>query len=114
MPSDIDTAVRWSKKLEAVLKTRFGATGRGLHEKVSSVESKLDAQTVRDLRFVATIRNKLLHDDTYDRIDDRRAFRAKARRAAKSLGVRKGRRRILIVFGVVFTAVLATAILALR
>ena len=50
MASDIDRAVRASKRLEGLLQRRLSARGRGLHEKVNSVQSRLDAQLVRDLR----------------------------------------------------------------
>ena len=72
--SDLDLAVRRSKRLEALLRDGLGATGRGLHEKTSSVEAKLPADLVRRLRFVATIRNKIVHDLDYDRMDDRGGF----------------------------------------
>ncbi|MAY74885.1 MAG: DUF4145 domain-containing protein [Phycisphaerae bacterium] len=90
MASDIDRVVRASKRLEGALERRFGATGRGLHEKISSVEGELDAGVVRDLRFVATIRNKLLHEADYKRIDDRKAFRERYERAARAVEGRGG------------------------
>jgi hypothetical protein len=72
--SDIELVISNSKKLESLLEKHLGATGKGLHEKVSSVERKLPDGVVRKLRFVATIRNKIVHDEGYDRIDDRKAF----------------------------------------
>ena len=71
--SDIDLVIKSSKKLESML-GRLGAEGRGLHEKVSSIEKKLPAPIVRKLRFIATVRNKVVHDEGYDKIDDRRGF----------------------------------------
>ncbi len=88
MPSDLELAIRWSKKIEAHLERAHRAAGRGLHEKLDSVERRLDEQTVRDLRFLATIRNKLVHEEGYDRIDDREEFRRRVSRAAKALGLR--------------------------
>ncbi|MFO1366154.1 MAG: hypothetical protein U1F01_00975 [Acinetobacter sp.] len=35
MQSDIDIVVTQSKILEALLEQKFGATGRGLHEKIN-------------------------------------------------------------------------------
>ena len=72
--SDIELVITNSKKLEALLEKHFGAIGRGLHEKVGSVEAKLPSSVVKRLRFIATIRNKIVHDDGYDRIDDRKGF----------------------------------------
>jgi hypothetical protein len=72
--NDIELAVTRTKELEALLEAGLGATGRGLHEKVTSVEDRLPAPLVRKLRFVATVRNKLVHDAGYRQIDDRDGF----------------------------------------
>ncbi len=52
-----------SQKTERLLETRFGATGRGLHEKLSSVEERIPEKVRRKIRFIATIRNKATHED---------------------------------------------------
>ena len=62
MASDLERAVRWSKRFESLLERRFGARGRGLHEKIDSVAGDLDRETVRSLRLVATVRNKIVHE----------------------------------------------------
>lgn len=72
--SDIELAVTRTKALEALLEQALGATGKGLHEKVSSVQAKLPPPLVRKLRFVATVRNKIVHESGYTRIDDRPGF----------------------------------------
>jgi hypothetical protein len=90
MVRDLAIVLRWTKRLESHLERAHGASGRGLHEKVSSVERTLDPGVVRDLRFVATIRNKLLHEASFTRIDDRRGFRQRAKRAASGIGLRTG------------------------
>ena len=54
--------IKTSKRIESILETH-GATGRGLHEKLSSIESKLDNSLVKNIRFIATVRNKLIHED---------------------------------------------------
>jgi hypothetical protein len=74
MQSDLEFVVNASKRLEALLEQRLGATGRGLHEKASSVEQRLDENVVRDLRFVATVRNKLVHESGIHELDDRQRF----------------------------------------
>lgn len=74
--SDIDLAVKASKQIESTLVRVYGAKGKGLHEKVSSVEKKLPASLVKRIRYVATIRNKILHDDDYRKFDDRSAFKS--------------------------------------
>ncbi|HUR53249.1 MAG TPA: hypothetical protein VMZ71_03915 [Gemmataceae bacterium] len=72
--SDIELAITRTKALEALLEDGLGATGKGLHEKVSSVQAKLPPPLVKKLRFVATIRNKIVHESDYQKMDDRPAF----------------------------------------
>lgn len=71
--SDIELAITRTKALEALLES-LGATGKGLHEKVSSVQAKLPPPLVKKLRFVATIRNKIVHESDYQKMDDRGGF----------------------------------------
>jgi hypothetical protein len=72
--NDYELAITRTKELEALLEAGLGATGKGLHEKVTSVQDRLPAPLVKKLRFVATIRNKLVHDAGYQRLDDRDGF----------------------------------------
>jgi hypothetical protein len=72
--SDIDLVIRRSKRLERLLREEMAAKGRGLHELTSSVERQLPDGLVRRLRFIATVRNKLVHDDDVHQIDKRRDF----------------------------------------
>ena len=83
--SDIDLAVSNSKRLESLLEKKLGATGKGLHEKVSSVENRLPRELVRKLRLVATVRNKIVHESDYKSIDDRKAFVAASKEAEREL-----------------------------
>ena len=62
----IETAVRYSRKFEAILENRYGASGKGLHEKISSIEERLPKDTTRLLRKIATIRNRAVHEDGYE------------------------------------------------
>jgi hypothetical protein len=59
----IEIAVQGAKRLEALLQARFGAEGRGLHEKLTSVENKIPSDLRKSIRWVATIRNKLVHEE---------------------------------------------------
>lgn len=61
-----DLAVKVSKELETILVQKFNADGRGLHEKVSSVQKFLPEVLVQKLRSIATVRNKTIHEDTYE------------------------------------------------
>ncbi|MBM3981729.1 MAG: hypothetical protein FJ304_15930 [Planctomycetes bacterium] len=72
--SDIELAITRVKALESLLEGALGATGKGLHEKVSSVQDRLPQPLVRKLRFVATVRNKIVHESDYTQIDDRAGF----------------------------------------
>lgn len=73
--SDVELAVTKAKTLEALLEA-IGATGKGLHEKVTSVQSRLPPPLVKKLRFIATVRNKIVHEANYQQIDDRHGFAA--------------------------------------
>lgn len=62
MASDIETAIKYSKAVESLLTKQFGAQGKGLHEKLSSVERRLPASLVKRIRYLATMRNKVVHE----------------------------------------------------
>ena len=81
--SQIETVIRASKQLEQLLAQHYGATGRGLHEKTSSVEDQIDSDTVRRLRKIATLRNKVVHEDF--EIDDLIDFQCDAQSLAQQL-----------------------------
>mmetsp|Transcript_15741 Transcript_15741/g.30428 ORF Transcript_15741/g.30428 Transcript_15741/m.30428 type:complete len:120 (+) Transcript_15741:169-528(+) len=89
---DVKLVIIASKYLEAALEKDFGATGRGLHEKITTAEG-LDPQTQRRLRKIATIRNKLIHEIGYDEVDDRERFREDFRLAVETLRVTAAKRR---------------------
>ena len=72
--SDIELAVTRTKTLEGLLERAVGATGKGLHEKVTSVQNRLPPPLVKRLRFIATVRNKIVHESDYQKIDDRAGF----------------------------------------
>ena len=85
MSSDIDLAVRQCKELESILRSKHGADGKGLHQLVTSVERNLPPDLVRTLRRVATIRNKIVHEEDYKRLDDKKGFIADCAAAKKQL-----------------------------
>lgn len=112
--SDIDLAVRASRRLENILEARFGAKGRGLHSMISSVEHSIPKPLVRSLRWVATMRNKVVHDESF-KLEDPAAFKAEAKRLEKELsrharGRIPGRTKALVLLSVLF-AVVAWALL---
>jgi hypothetical protein len=79
--SDYKTVIETSKMLEAEL-TSKGANGKGLHEKATSIESILCADALQRIRKVATIRNKLIHEEDFT-LSDRQLieFKTYAREA---------------------------------
>lgn len=83
--SDIELAVTTARRLESMLENRFGASGRGLHEKLASVEARLPPEALRDARYVATMRNKVVHEDAFS-LPDRDRFLRCARASEKALG----------------------------
>jgi len=72
--SDIEFVIKKSKMLEAFLETEFSAEGKGLHEKLNSVQVKLPEALVKKLRFIATMRNNLVHNSEIDYLEDRQRF----------------------------------------
>jgi hypothetical protein len=83
--SQIETAVTLSRRLESLLEEKHQATGKGLHEKVSSVEAKLSPDLVKSLRYIATMRNSVVHEDGFV-IDDLAGFSAQGDAALAQLG----------------------------
>lgn len=83
--SDIELAIRSSKRIESSLVRLFDASGKGLHEKISSVEKKLPVSLVKRIRYIATIRNKLVHEDNYRKMDDRASFKRAVKHVNKEL-----------------------------
>lgn len=63
MADDFTKLIQLSQTLEQLLEKRFNATGRGLHEKLNSVQSQIPENIQRKIRYIATIRNKATHED---------------------------------------------------
>ena len=85
--NDYQLAIETSKELEYLLEQEFNARGQGLHEKVSSVESLLPFPTIRSIRYVATLRNKLIHDREIRALPDRPLFISKYDNAMAELNI---------------------------
>jgi len=83
MSTQLEIVLSASKKLESIL-TSLGARGRGLHEKCSSLEHLLPADIVWSVRFVASTRNKLLHEDGFE-LQDLGSFQLQASSAVAYL-----------------------------
>ncbi len=61
-------------ELEQLLSMQLGAQGRGLHEKVTSVEHRLTSRLIGKLRFIASARNQLVHESVDWSDDDLEDF----------------------------------------
>ena len=115
--SDIDLAVSRSKRLEQLLEQKLGATGKGLHQKASSVEGRLSPDLLRKLHLVATVRNKIVHENDYQKIDDRPGFiRAcdDAERQLKTIGRRRWRWKPVAILIAVLIVLALIAIVYLK
>ncbi|MBI9031370.1 DUF4145 domain-containing protein [bacterium] len=62
--------IEYNKKIEKLLSSKYQAQGKGLHSKVTSVESKLAPDLVKKIRYIATVRNKLVHEDDFKDIPE--------------------------------------------
>ena len=77
--NDFELVIRATKDLEHLLETGFGApSGKnvGLHDKISAAQAShhLTAETVKQLRYLVTIRNKLVHEHNFNQLPDRKHF----------------------------------------
>lgn len=63
---DLQRCISLVKDIEGLLEAGLGATGKGLHEKATSVEKHLDERQLKRLRYIATLRNKLVHESEFN------------------------------------------------
>jgi len=73
------------KNLEKLLEHGLGASGKGLHEKVSSVQDRLPRPLVKRLRYIASVRNKFIHEANSNRLDDPNGYKDACSRAEAEL-----------------------------
>lgn len=57
--------IYFSREIESILKNKFQVKGKGLHTYIDSIENKIETQLVKDLRYIATIRNKSMHESSF-------------------------------------------------
>jgi hypothetical protein len=72
--SFVESVLARTREMESLLEQNYGASGKGLHDKASSVEGALDTTRVKRIRYIATIRNKLVHEADYKYDGDEKAF----------------------------------------
>ncbi|BAC92869.1 conserved hypothetical protein [Vibrio vulnificus YJ016] len=88
--SEIEQVVTRTRRLETLLRTQYHAEGKGLHQLVTSCEERLPHDVIGKLRFIATVRNKVVHEDNYQ-LDDKQRFLAACDECEKELTPRSGR-----------------------
>ena len=77
--NDFELVIRATKDLEYLLESHFDVpNGKnvGLHEKISAAQAShnLSPETVKKLRYLVTVRNKLVHDHDFNALPDRVYF----------------------------------------
>ena len=76
--NDFELVIRATKELEYILEHQFGAPGKlGLHDKISASRHNgkpLPKRMVKTMRWLVTIRNKLVHDRDFNAIPKRNEF----------------------------------------
>lgn len=98
----ISSVVKESKRLERILREHYHGSGRGLHELISSCQERLPSDVVKRLRYVATIRNKVVHEDDF-KIDDMKAFKLACRYCEQELAPRSHRMMWRLVLFLILT-----------
>jgi hypothetical protein len=77
--NDFELVIRATKDLEHLLETGFHAPSdkqTGLHDKITYAQETagLSKETVKKLRYLVTVRNKLVHDYDFNKLPDREHF----------------------------------------
>ena len=73
------------KDLEHTLMVHFDSSGDNLHEMIITTNQKLPTDLIVDMRALATIRNNMAHEHSFDRLEDRKGFIATYRKCTKRL-----------------------------
>lgn len=79
----LDDIVDATNEIEQWL-MKLGGEGRGMHEKLSSVRVQLPQDLIRQIRYIATARNRRMHESR-DAISDPQAFVSTCGRASARL-----------------------------
>jgi hypothetical protein len=54
--------IECSQVLEKYIENNLNGKGKGLHEKITSIEDELSAKDIKSFRFIATARNNIIHE----------------------------------------------------
>ncbi|MCG7584169.1 DUF4145 domain-containing protein [Photobacterium sp. OFAV2-7] len=88
--ANIELVVTRSRRIEHLLREHYHAEGKGLHQLITSCEERLPHEIIPKLRFVASVRNKTVHEEGY-KLDDKPGFLAACRDCEDELTPRSGR-----------------------
>lgn len=78
--NDFELVIKATKELDYLLETNFGApSGKdvGLHEKIGAAKCKgqsLPPHVTKKMRYLVTIRNRLVHERDFNAIPERKDF----------------------------------------
>jgi hypothetical protein len=68
-PMSVGEVIKRTKAIESLLAKLVG-TGRGRYAKMDALKGQLDERKQKRIRFITTVRNKLVHDANFDLIPD--------------------------------------------
>ncbi|OAN16942.1 hypothetical protein A3K86_08370 [Photobacterium jeanii] len=105
--ANIEMVVTKTRRIEHLLREHYHAEGKGLHQLISSCETRLPHEIIPKLRFIASVRNKVVHEDGY-KLDDKKGFVAACKLCEKELTPRSGR----FIWGVALFVLFAFTALA--
>ncbi|WP_100754029.1 DUF4145 domain-containing protein [Vibrio salilacus] len=88
--SDIENVVTRTRKIEALLRAQYHADGKGLHQLITSCEERLPHDVISKLRYIATIRNKVVHEHDF-KLDGYNDFMSVCDECEKELTPRSSR-----------------------
>lgn len=92
---DCELVDRAARQLERYLELSFGCAGRGLRAQIVQARSLLAADgstlippsLIKILHDIATIRNRVMHEGSFEGADDREAFASEMERCSKALAL---------------------------
>ncbi len=88
--SNIEEVVKRTRRIEKLLRVQYHADGKGLHQLITSCEDRLPHDVISKLRYVATIRNKIVHEEDF-KLDNRKSYFATCDACEKELTPRANR-----------------------
>ncbi|MDO6499464.1 MULTISPECIES: DUF4145 domain-containing protein [Photobacterium] len=106
--ANIEMVVTKTRRIEHLLREHYHAEGKGLHQLITSCEERLPHEIIPKLRFIASVRNKTVHEEGY-KLDDKKGFISACHQCEKELTPRSGR----FIWGLTLLMVLGFTALAL-